>query len=83
MNFASLVNQLTYIDHRSEEQSQITAKQYRQWQRQYTLDALKGVGYGQSFCDYFKITDNRIRFERTPERCNRLIERTWLKKCTP
>ena len=82
MNFASLVNQLTDTDHRSEARSQITIREYRRWQRHYTLDALKGIGYGQSFCDYFKITDNRIRYERMPERCNRLIERSWLKKCT-
>lgn len=83
MNFASLVNQLVYTDRCSKEKSSITANEYRRWQKQYTFDALQGVGYGQSFCDYFKITDNRIRYERMPERCNRLIEKTWLKKCMP
>jgi hypothetical protein len=39
--------------------SKITAQQYLDWQRLYTLEALKGhLRYGQSFCNQFDITDN-------------------------
>ena len=36
----------------------INEKQYAIWQKSYTFDALQhGIRFGQSFCNYFNITD--------------------------
>ena len=35
----------------------ITKPQFEHWQKLYTWDALKGIKYGSSFCQYFEIYD--------------------------
>ena len=51
---------------------------YEQWKKQYTWDALHDLRYGQSFCNYFGITDHRIFFERNWLVCDTVIQREWL-----
>ncbi len=51
---------------------------YEKWKKRFTFDALKNQGYGQSFCNYFNITDNRIFYERDWNRCDRIIRKEWL-----
>jgi len=61
----------------------ITASAYKKWQKHFSFDALKGKHYGQSFSEYFNITDYRIRFERDWQRCDTLIKREWIKNHAP
>jgi len=56
----------------------ISTDNYEQWKKLFTFDALKNQRYGQSFCNYFNITDNRIFYERDWARCDRIIRREWL-----
>lgn len=35
----------------------ISESDFEHWQKLYTWDALKGIDYGVSFCQYFKIYD--------------------------
>lgn len=35
----------------------ITKEQYNEWKKHYVFDALKGYRLGQSFCEYFGITN--------------------------
>lgn len=56
----------------------ISADNYEQWKKLFTFDALKNQRYGQSFCNYFNITDNRIFYDRDWSRCDRIIRREWL-----
>lgn len=56
----------------------ITLEQYKSWQKHYTLEALKGVRYGVSFCQHFKILDYRIFFDSTPESCDNIIRKEWI-----
>lgn len=56
----------------------ITASAYKKWQRHFSFDALRGKHYGESFSEYFNISDYRIRFERDWKRCDRLIKREWI-----
>lgn len=35
----------------------ITESDFERWQKLYTWDAIKGIGYGDSFCQHFEIFD--------------------------
>jgi len=39
------------------ERPKFTKQQYNDWKRHYVLDALKGYRLGQSFCEYFGISN--------------------------
>jgi len=56
----------------------ISTDNYERWKKLFTFDALKNQRYGQSFCNYFNITDNRIFYERDWSRCDRIIRKEWL-----
>lgn len=64
-------------------ESKISAAEYSKWQKHFSFDALKGKHYGQSFSEYFNITDYRIRFERDWKRCDALIKREWITNHAP
>jgi len=76
MIFKTMLAQLTVKN--SAEIKTISADNYEQWKKQFTFDALKNQRYGQSFCNWFGITDNRIFYERDWTRCDRIIRREWL-----
>jgi hypothetical protein len=56
----------------------ISHDNYEQWRKQFTWDALHDLRYGQSFCNYFGITDHRLFFERNWQVCDTVIQREWL-----
>lgn len=56
----------------------ITREQYSIWKRQYTLDGLRGVRYGKSFCDYFGITDNLLLHSLGVQAADAYIEETYV-----
>lgn len=62
------------------ESTPVTWDNYEQWKKQYTFEALKNQRYGQSFCNWFNITDNRIFYDRDWRRCDRIIRSEWLAK---
>lgn len=81
MAFEQLVSDLTNYPHDLDTiliSNSIPQSDYQQWQKQYTWDALQGLRYGQSFCNYFGIQDHRIYFERNWQVCDSVIRREWL-----
>ena len=56
----------------------ITNSQYNTWRCGYIFEALKGQRYGQSFCNYFGITDNILFFESQAENCHRYIKNNYI-----
>ena len=58
---------------------QITKKEYLLWRAAYTFEGLKGIRYGQSFCNHFDITDNILFYTLDPDRCNTYIRKTYIK----
>lgn len=56
----------------------ISHDNYEQWRKQFTWDALTNQRYGESFCNYFKITDRRIFHETNWLVCDTVIRREWL-----
>lgn len=56
----------------------ITPDQYQKWKTFYTWDAIQQIRYGQSFCNYFDITDYRIFYEADWQRADALIQREYV-----
>jgi hypothetical protein len=40
----------------------ISLEQYTEWKNQCSFDALRGLRYGQSFCNHFEIADNLLYY---------------------
>jgi hypothetical protein len=57
----------------------ITEKEYSLWHAAYTFEGLKGIRYGQSFCNHFNITDNILFYTSDHTRCDTYIRKTYLK----
>lgn len=62
----------------STKQCTIDRAQYEAWSQHAILDALRGIKYGQSFCNYFDITDARLWHDWDWRRCDSLIRREYL-----
>lgn len=58
----------------------VSQHQYHDWQRQSVLDALKGLRYGQSFCNKFDITDNILFYTHDWSAADYLIRTLYLQK---
>ena len=56
----------------------VTAEQYEDWKQQFTVDALRGQRYGQSFCNRFGITDNLLFHTTEIAWCENYIRKTYL-----
>jgi len=56
----------------------IQLKDYENWQKQYTWDALQNIRYGQSFCNQYRITDLRLYYSRDWVFCDRLIRKEYI-----
>jgi len=41
----------------------ITQEQYAEWQQVAAWDIMRGLRYGQSFCNHFGVTDNLLYYE--------------------
>jgi hypothetical protein len=58
--------------------SPVESVDYQQWQQESVFDLLRGVRYGQSFCNRFDITDNILFYERDPEWADVYIRKTYI-----
>lgn len=76
--FASMIDGMTKEHYNLVDDNSVSIQDYEQWQREYTWDALIDIRYGQSFCNYFGITDNRLYYERDWVKCDNIIRSDWL-----
>ena len=60
----------------------VSLEEYEQWQELYIWDAIQDQRYGQSFCNYFDITDHRLFYERDWVRCDQMIRREYIERHT-
>jgi len=51
---------------------------YQQWRQEAVFDMLRGVRYGQSFCNRFDITDNILFYEQDHEWADVYIRKTYI-----
>ena len=57
----------------------ISPRQYSDFKKDFSFDALRGKTFGRSFCDHFGIADNLLWFTADPEWCDRYIQQQYLK----
>jgi hypothetical protein len=74
--FASMVQQ--FADCKPTRQGRVSYQEYTAWKRSYIFDRLRGLRLGQSFCNHFNITDNRIYYDSNAVRCEQLIVKDWV-----
>jgi hypothetical protein len=58
----------------------ITQQQFDEWQKAASFDIIKGLRYGQSFCNYFGITDNILYYEFSWLNADEYIRRAYIEK---
>ncbi len=56
----------------------VESADYQQWRQESVFDMLRGVRYGQSFCNRFDITDNILFYERDHEWADAYIRKTYI-----
>ena len=53
---------VAWSDRSGQIRSPISEEEYELWKRDFTLDALRGQRYGQSFCNKFGVNDNHLYY---------------------
>lgn len=79
MSMKHLVEELMLAQHGRTATEPLTKESFERWDREFVFDALKEQRYGQSFCNYFGITDNILFYTRDIDRCKKLIKKHYLK----
>jgi hypothetical protein len=57
----------------------ISLAEYDAWRRHFVFDGLRNLSYGESFCRYFNIRDNVLRFSQTVRQADEYIKRYYLR----
>jgi hypothetical protein len=74
----SLATMVTQLDHAAKENKQVPKRSYNLWRSGYMFDAIKGLRYGQSFCNYFDITDYILYYDTESENSHRYICKNYI-----
>ena len=70
---------VAFADQADKKHHPINRGDYEQWKRDFIWEALYGIRYGQSFCNYFDITDNILFYAPGDVRwCDEYIRKTYL-----
>lgn len=58
----------------------LESQQYEQFKKEYTFESLKyGTRLGQSFCNYFNITDHVLFYKPSAESADQYIHKYYIK----
>lgn len=58
----------------------LESHQYEQFKKVYTFESLKyGTRFGQSFCNYFSITDHVLFHKPSAESADHYIQKNYIK----
>jgi len=74
--FASHIAQ--FFNNKETSYQKISLTEYEAWKRQFSWDALHGMRYAQSFCNYFGITDSILYHDADPVRADEYITRNYI-----
>ena len=73
------INEIMSRGQEPKAQAALTIDNYKIWRRGYVFDGLKGIRFGQSFCNYFGITDNILFYERDVPRAESYIQKNYVR----
>jgi hypothetical protein len=57
---------VAFADKKVTIQEPISREEFEQWEQNFTFEGLKGLRYGQSFCNHFGISDNLLYYTTWP-----------------
>ena len=60
-------------------QRAVSQAEYDAWRRHFVFDGLRNLSYGESFCRYFNIRDNILRFSQTVSEADEYIRQYYLR----
>ena len=78
--FENMTADLLAIDARVDRQYSILSAEYEAWKQEFTFEGIKGLRYGQSFCNHFGITDYVLFYKVDWESADQHIRTVYLEK---
>jgi hypothetical protein len=79
--FENMTADLMAINARAEQQNSVTEAAYEDWKREFTFEGIRGLRYGQSFCNHFDITDYVLYYKMDWASADQHIRTVYLEKC--
>ena len=79
--FANMTADLLAMDARVELRNSILQAEYDAWRDEFVFDGIRGMRYGQSFCNHFGITDYVLFYMLDWARADQHIRKLYLEKC--
>mgnify|MGYP003651712311 CR=1 FL=1 len=78
--FENMTADLLAMDARAEQQNSVTEAAYEDWKREFTFEGIRGLRYGQSFCNHFDITDYVLYYKMDWASADQHIRTVYLEK---
>jgi hypothetical protein len=78
--FENMTADLLAIDARVERQNSILQAEYDAWRDEFVFDGIRGMRYGQSFCNHFDITDYVLFYMLDWDKADQHIRKLYLAK---
>jgi hypothetical protein len=78
--FENMTADLMAIDNKVNRAYSIPPAEYDAWKRAFTFEGIKGLRYGQSFCNHFDITDYVLFYVLDWDRADQHIKKSYLEK---
>jgi hypothetical protein len=78
--FENMTAGLMAMDARVERRNSILQAEYDAWRDEFIFDGIRGMRYGQSFCNHFGITDYVLFYKVDWESADQHIRTVYLAK---
>ena len=79
--FENMTADLLAMDARAERRNSILQAEYDAWRDEFVFDGIRGMRYGQSFCNHFDITDYVLFYMLDWDKADQHIRKLYLAKC--
>ena len=79
--FENMTADLLAMDARVERRNSILQTEYDAWRDEFVFDGIRGMRYGQSFCNHFGITDYVLFYMLDWDKADQHIRKLYLAKC--
>ena len=78
--FENMTADLLAMDARVERRNSILQTEYDAWRGEFVFDGIRGMRYGQSFCNHFDITDYVLFYKLDWTSADQHIRTVYLEK---
>ena len=78
--FENMTADLLAMDARVERRNSILQAEYDAWRDEFVFDGIRGLRYGQSFCNHFDITDYVLFYMLDWDKADQHIRKLYLAK---